>query len=262
MQVGISTIEVTDICKSFVKKNGQALDVLSNVSFEVPEAAVVCIVGPNGCGKTTLLRLIAGLIPPDRGIVRIMGKRVSGPDNHLAIVFQEFSLLPWRTVGANISLGLELRRIPEVERMRRVSEYGAMLRLEGFLDYFPHQLSAGMKQRVGLARALAVEPKILLMDEPFGAVDAISRERLQKEVLEIVKTTNKTMLFVTHSVDEALLLGNTVLMMSARPGRIERAFNIVLPEPRWKVNIHNDPRFGEYREQMWDLLSKQVKNHA
>ena len=250
-------LEVRQLSKVFFEQNDPrrpGLVALHNVSFSVRNKEFVCLLGPSGCGKTTLIRIIAGLIRADRGEIRVNGKAVSAPGRDRCMVFQQFGLLPWRTVLGNVEFGLEIEGIARAERQRIAGEYLALVGLSGFENYYPHQISGGMQQRVGIARALSKKPDILLMDEPFGAVDAQTREQLQEELLKIWNKTDTTVIFVTHSIDESIYLSDRVIIMQSRPGRIKEEVQVDLPRPRWEGDVKADPRFAALRAQVRELL--------
>ena len=223
---------------------------LEDISIEVKPAEFLCIIGPSGCGKTTLLRMVAGLDHPNSGEIILDGKEVKGPSPDRGMVFQEFSLFPWRTVIKNVTFGLEIQGIDRGEQYKIAKEYIELVGLKGFENRYPYELSGGMKQRVAIARALATNPAILLMDEPFGSVDAQTRNILQEELLEIWKRTKKTVLFVTHSVDEAVYLADRVAVMSARPGCLVKCLDIDIPRPRKRTSME----VNEFREKLLMLL--------
>ena len=223
-----------------------------DLTLEVHENEILCILGPSGCGKTTLLKIIDGLMPADAGEVQIDGARVQGPRPTVAMVFQHFGLFPWKTVKENIGYGLRVQGRPAAEIEAAVKKYVKMVSLEGFEQAYPYQLSGGMQQRSGLARALAINPKILLMDEPFGAVDAQTREILQDEMLRIWEVEKKTMVFITHSIDEAILLGDRVVVMSPRPGRIVEIIDIDLRRPRRLDKL--PAAFNDYAGRIRDIF--------
>jgi NitT/TauT family transport system ATP-binding protein len=255
-----SMLEIRNLTKVFQgdpKTAGEELVVLDNVSFTVPRNQFVCLLGPSGCGKTTLLRIVVGLNDADGGEVRVDGAAVKGPGQDRCMVFQNYGLLPWRTVRANAEFGLEIRGEPTGQRrgvsQRAIDKVG----LQGFERHYPHQLSGGMQQRTGLARALSKDPKILLMDEPFAAVDMQTRELLQEELLRIWNTTETTVLFVTHSVEEAVYLGDRVIVMAARPGRIRADVVIDLPRPRYATDVKSSPRFGELCGRLREMLREE-----
>ena len=198
----------------------ESLIALQNVSLDIPAAKLTAILGPSGCGKTTLLKVIAGLIKPTSGTVKVRGKKIEGPGPDRALVFQDFALLPWATVLQNVGFGLRARGIPKKEREETSLHYIKEVGLLGFEDKYPHQLSGGMRQRTGLARALTINSDILLMDEPFSAVDEQMRRKLQEDLLNLLKVQNKTVIFVTHSIEEAVYLADQVVILSGRPGSI------------------------------------------
>ena len=208
------------------------LPVLRRVSFTVRDGEIVSLIGESGCGKTTLLRLVQGLIRRDAGDIRVDGKPVSEPGRDRGFVFQQASLLPWRSARANVEFGLELQGVPRAKRAERASALLKLVGLEQAAEQFPHQLSGGMQQRVGLARALAIDPAILLMDEPFSALDVATRETLQDELIRIRRETGKTILFVTHDIDEAVYLADRIIALGGKPGEVRAAREITLPHPR------------------------------
>src|ERR1700753_2114426 len=217
-------IEGRNVNLTFRPPNRGPVRALSNFDIAIEEGEFLSIVGPSGCGKSTFLNVLLGLVRPDSGDVRMAGKPIAGPGSDRAMVFQEFGLLPWRTVQANVELGLELKGIRAEERRKVAEPLIQMVGLVGFQGHFPHELSGGMKQRVGLARALATDPDVLLMDEPFAALDAQTRDLMQAELLRIWREARKTVLFVTHQIDEAIYLSDRVMVMSKRPGRAKKIF--------------------------------------
>jgi NitT/TauT family transport system ATP-binding protein len=230
-------------------RSARFVQVLKNISFEMREGEILSVVGLSGCGKTTLLRIIGGLLDPDSGSVRVNGRQVSGPGHDRAIVFQQPSLLPWRTALRNVRFGLELKHTSAAVSTPRAREALELVGLRDYERYYPKQLSGGMQQRVGIARALAVEPEILLMDEPFSALDAQTREGLQAELLELQATTRKTIMFVTHDLDEAVYLSNRVLVLLPHPGRVHTVIDVELPAPRGAVlDVKSDPAFIRARD--------------
>jgi NitT/TauT family transport system ATP-binding protein len=232
---------------------------LQDVSFDVRPGEFVSLVGPSGCGKTTLLRIINGLITPEEGTVTVMGGRPEpGPD--LAMVFQSARLLPWRTVSGNIEFALAMRGHHKAERRQRALALLGAVGLRDFADAFPHQLSGGMQQRVGLARALAVEPKVLLMDEPFAALDAMTREVLRKELLQMWARRRMAIVFVTHDIDEAVYLSQRVVLLRPRPGRIDEVVEVNLPEPRWEHDPRPTPQFTALRNHLWDRIHAMARD--
>jgi NitT/TauT family transport system ATP-binding protein len=233
-----------------------AQQVLHDVSFSIAEHEFVCIVGPSGCGKTTLLRALAGLTAVAAGRALFRGEEVRGPQTALAVVFQDYgrALLPWRTVAGNVALALEARGIPASEHAGRIAPLLAKLRLAEHADKFPAQLSGGMQQRLQIARCLAQEPQVLLMDEPFGSLDAITRQELQDEVARLAKDERRTVLFVTHDLEEAIYLGDRVIALAASPGRIAEIVEIELPRPRQQLATRENARFLQYRHRLYRHL--------
>jgi NitT/TauT family transport system ATP-binding protein len=250
-------LEVRQLSKVFFEENDSrkpGLVALYNISLAIRKNEFVSLLGPSGCGKTTLIRIIAGLLPADCGEVLVNGQAVTVPGRDRCMVFQQFGLLPWRTVLSNVEFGLEIEGVPKHERSAVAGQYLELVGLKGFEHYYPHQISGGMQQRVGIARALSKKPDILLMDEPFGAVDAQTREQLQEELLKIWSRTDTTVVFVTHSIDEALYLSDRVVVMQARPGRIKEEVSVDLPRPRWEGDVKADPRFAQLRSQLRESL--------
>lgn len=245
-----SLIRVEQASKRFA--NG--FQVLDGLDLAVREGEALCILGPSGCGKTTLLRALHGLISLDSGCIQVAGETVRRPRRDVAMVFQHFGLFPWKTVVQNVAYGVELAGLAEAERRERVARYVQMVGLQGFERSYPHELSGGMKQRVGLARALALEPRVLLMDEPFGALDAQTREQLQDELLRIWEHFDRTMVFITHSIEEAIALGDRVAVLSPRPARIRELVEVAIPRPRTVERVIEHPSFVELRERCWRLL--------
>ena len=224
-------IECLDVGKTYQGRNG-AVEALRGVSLSCAEGEFVCLLGLSGCGKSTLLQMIAGLETPSTGQIIVAGRELDGPSPATSIVFQDHGLFPWMSVQANVEFNMKARGVPAAERRAIASQFIEMTGLTGFGDRYPHELSGGMRQRVGIARALTTRPKALLMDEPFGALDAQTRGKLQDELLEIWEKQKTTVLFVTHSIDEALLLADRILVFSPRPGRIAADIKVDLPRPR------------------------------
>lgn len=231
-------------------------EILGKTSFSVADNEFVCLVGPSGCGKTTLLRVMAGLMSPSTGVVSFDGRKVSAPTIDIAFVFQDYgrALLQWRTVAENIALALEVRAIPKSERQERVDGLLEKMRLAAHSQKYPSQLSGGMQQRVQIARCLAQEPRVLLMDEPFGALDAITRQELQDELLRLSSEEGRSILFVTHDIEEAIYLSNRVIALTPNPGHIAEIVDIDLPYPRNQLSTRDDPRFLEYRTWLYKHL--------
>jgi NitT/TauT family transport system ATP-binding protein len=241
-----------------VGKRYGPLQVFRNIELAVGDREIVTIVGPSGCGKTTLLRCIDGLIPYEDGEILIEGERVTEPRAGVAMVFQHFGLFPWKTVYDNVAYGLRIRGEPAERIAAAVPEYVNMVGLSGFERHYPYQLSGGMQQRCGLARALAVEPSVLLMDEPFAAVDAQTREILQFELLRIWEQRPTTMVFVTHSIEEAVLMGDRVVILKGRPSGVHEVVDVGLPHPRGRATLAERP-FAEVREHVWSALMDEAR---
>jgi NitT/TauT family transport system ATP-binding protein len=229
-----------------------------NVDLQIRNQEVLCVVGPSGCGKTTLLRCIGGLLAPSSGQVLIDGQAVDCPREGVAIVFQHFGLLPWKSVMDNVAFGLRIAGAPRAVITERLDHYIQLVGLAGFETHYPYQLSGGMQQRVGLARALAIDPEILLMDEPFASVDAQTREVLQEELLQLHERERKTMIFITHSIDEAIILGDRVAVMASRPGRIKEILTVDFARPRDPAAVRAQSRYTELRNHIWEELRPSV----
>ena len=243
--------------RALAKRYG-SFEVFRDVEFDVGGREVVAIVGPSGCGKTTLLRCIDGLLPADAGEIWVDAQRIASPIAGVAMVFQHFGLFPWKTVYDNVAYGLRMAGAPRDEIARRVPHFIGLVGLSGFEKAYPYQMSGGMQQRCGLARALAIEPTVLLMDEPFAAVDAQTREILQFELLRIWEQKPTSMVFVTHSIEEAVLMGDRVFVLKGRPSRIAETIAIDLPRPRTRATLRL-PRFAELREQVWGTLMSEAR---
>jgi NitT/TauT family transport system ATP-binding protein len=239
-------------------KSYGVLEVFRGIDFELGEREIVTIVGPSGCGKTTLLRCIDGLLPVDAGEIWCGNERVTEPIAGMAMVFQHFGLFPWKTVSDNVAYGLRMAGASAAELAERVPHFIKLVGLAGFENAYPYQMSGGMQQRCGLARALAVEPDVLLMDEPFAAVDAQTREILQFELLRIWETRPTSMIFVTHSIEEAVLMGDRVFVLKGRPSSIEKIVEVDLPHPRTRETL-KQARFAELRELVWNTLMKEAR---
>lgn len=252
-------LSVRNVKKTFRVRNGKEtslLNVLGGINFDVHQGEIVSLIGESGCGKTTLLRIIQGLIKLDSGAIMVDGVAATKPGRDRGFVFQQASLLPWRTARKNVELGLELQGVPKAQRAEKAAELLELVGLSHAADQYPHQLSGGMQQRVGLARALAIEPAILLMDEPFSALDAQTREVLQAELMRIHAQTAKTTLFVTHDLDEAIYLSDRVVVLAARPGRVKKIIDIPFAHPRPELPLlRGDPVFQEIRNEIWSLIS-------
>lgn len=256
-------VHVENVEKSFRQPGSdKELKVLGPVTLQVPSGTFVTIVGPSGCGKSTLLKMLAGFEKLSAGTLSIGGKPVGAPTPTVGMVFQEYALLPWKTAQENIELGLKYRGVPPRERKPIVAQYVELVGLKGFEVHYPHELSGGMRQRCALARTLASDPAVLLMDEPFGALDAQTREVLQEQLLRIwgeaqLQTSRKTVLFVTHSIDEAILLSDRIVIMTARPGRILNVFENPLERPR-PSDIKAHGEFARIRQKLWDQIREET----
>ena len=234
---------------------------LQDVDLQVMEGEFVSIVGPSGCGKTTFLSVVDGLIPATAGTITVDGRPVNKPGPDRAMVFQDASLLPWRSVLKNVVYGLECQKVGAREARERAMYFIDMVGLSGFEQHYPHELSAGMQQRVNLARALVMDPQILLMDEPFAALDAQTRELMQEELLQIWLKAKKTVLFITHQIDEAIFLSDRVAVFTARPGRVKKILRIDLERPR-KLALKRNPRFHEIEDEVWTLIQEEVRRDS
>ena len=244
-----------NICKSHFDPNtGDQAEALDSVSITVDDHEFVSVIGPSGCGKSTLLRIVAGLDQPNSGEISVAGRRVFRPGADRGMVFQEYALFPWKTTQANVEFGLLLKGVGREERAEIAGRFIELVGLKGSEQKYPHQLSGGMRQRAAVARAMANNPKILLMDEPFAAVDAMTRQRLQEELTAISATERTTVLFVTHAIEEAVFLSDRVVVLSGRPGRVIADMKIELDRPRRWDDLARDPRFTEYSAQLTRLL--------
>jgi NitT/TauT family transport system ATP-binding protein len=247
-------LEAHDVMLDYAQpRTGDRLRALDGVTLAVAEGEFVSIVGPSGCGKTTFLSVVDGLVPATAGRILVDGVAVTRPGSDRAVVFQDASLLPWRTVLGNVRYGLECLRVARREARERAAHFVALVGLAGFEHSYPHELSGGMQQRVNLARALVMDPKILLMDEPFAALDAQTREAMQEELLRIWKAAGKTVLFVTHQIDEAIFLSDRVIVFSARPGRVRASVAVDIERPR-ALRLKREPRFHALEDRIWTLI--------
>ena len=250
-------VVIDRVSKAYTDRAGRSVEALAEVTFTVEAEEFVALLGPSGCGKSTLLNVIAGLLAPSAGHVWFDGDRPSGPVV-AAMVFQEFALFPWRTVQKNVEFGLEEAGVPAAERARRARQHIELTGLAGFETRYPHQLSGGMRQRVGIARALAVAPAVLLMDEPFSALDAQTRQLMQEELLGLWERTRKTILYVTHNIQEAVYMADRVVVLSRRPGQVLAEVKIELERPRTEAML-GEPAFVQAVDRIWQLIKAQAR---
>lgn len=255
----VAKIYAEHVYKEFENRaSDEPIEVLQDINLTVSAGEFLTVVGPSGCGKTTLLRIFAGLIPQTQGQVLHDGQPVNGPQPSVGFVFQSDNLMPWRTVWDNIALGPELRGESRKAYGPRIEQLLELVGLAGFPRYYPHQLSGGMRQRVNLARALAIQPDVLLMDEPFAALDAQTRDIMQEELLRIWQTTGTTVIFITHQIDEAIFLADRVLILAARPGRVQEMLDVDIARPR-SLEIKRSRRFTELADHVWHGIERQVR---
>ena len=248
-------LKIDNVYKEYQGRNGKTI-ALNGVSLDIKENEFICVVGPSGCGKSTLLNIIAGLLEPTSGTVTLDGKVIEGTGVERGVVFQQYALFPWRTVLKNVMFPLEMKKVPKAEAEAIARKYIKSVGLEGFEKSYPKELSGGMKQRVAIARAYAANPEVLLLDEPFGALDAQTRVQLQSELLETWEKEKKTCFFITHDVEEAIILANKVIIMSARPGRIKKVVDIDLPYPRTQEMKMEKP-FLDLKAYIWGEVYKE-----
>ena len=246
----MTKLKIDNVVKEYNGNKGKTV-ALNGVSLDIKENEFICVVGPSGCGKSTILNIIAGLLEPTSGAVYLDGEKIEGTGVERGVVFQGYALFPWRTVLKNVMFGLEMKRVPKAQAEEIAKKYIKAVGLEGFEHAYPKELSGGMRQRVAIARAYAADPEVLLLDEPFGALDAQTRVQLQSELLNTWEHEKKTCFFITHDVDEAIILAQRVIIMSARPGRIKRIVDIDIPYPRTQAT-KTDPRFLELKTEIWN----------
>lgn len=258
----MARIEIRGLTHRYTDTTGNVITAVDDVSLDIATGRFMTIVGPSGCGKTTLLNIVAGFIPASRGSVRLDDVPITEPGSERGVVFQSFALFDWLTVRQNIEFGPRMGGIDPQDRAERVSKYLALIGLRKFADRYPYELSGGMKQRVAIARALANDPDILLMDEPFAALDAQTRELMQEELLRIWEATKKTVLFITHSIEEAVYLSSDVAVMTYRPGKLKRLFDVSLPYPRSDYNIRTSPEFLKLKLAIHELVREEITRHA
>ena len=248
----LTKLKIDNVYKEYQGRNGKTI-ALNGVNLDIKENEFICVVGPSGCGKSTLLNIIAGLLEPTSGTVTLDGKVIEGTGVERGVVFQQYALFPWRTGLKNVMFPLEMKKVPKDEAEAIARKYIKSVGLEGFEKSYPKELSGGMKQRVAIARAYAANPEVLLLDEPFGALDAQTRVQLQTELLETWEKEKKTCYFITHDVDEAIILAQRVIIMSARPGRIKKIVDIDIPYPRTQAT-KTEPRFLELKSEIWNQV--------
>ena len=257
-EAGQGMIEIKGLSKDFlVKPGGPSLEVLRDISFSIDKGEIISLIGPSGCGKTTLLYIIAGFMPFNAGSVTHHGRPILGPSPDRTVIFQDYGLFPWMTASDNIAFGLKAKNIRGGSRRRIVQDLIDMVHLKGFEDKYPHELSGGMKQRVGIARALAPGPEFVLMDEPFASLDALTRDIMQEEILNIWEKNKKGMLLITHNIEEAVFLSDKVLVMTALPGQVKKTFDIPLPRPRTR-DLKRAGVFIDLKNSISDLLRGEV----
>ena len=253
-------IDIESVDKSFVTISGAKIDAIKGLSFGVKESEFVTIVGPSGCGKSTLLRLIAGLITPSKGTITIGGQKVKGPAKKLGFVFQKPILFDWYKVLDNVLVPVDFAGLQKKDYITDAKTLLQLVELEGFEDKYPRELSGGMQQRVAIARALILDPDLLIMDEPFGALDALTRDTLNLELLRIWENKKKTVVFVTHDIQEAILLADRVIVFSDRPAKVTADIHIDLPRPR-TIEVKSNKRFGEYAVEVYNLIAKKLNRN-
>lgn len=248
------------VTKAFETGRGSRLVAVEDLSIDVEEGEFVCLLGASGCGKSTMLNMFAGFTQPTDGEVRLRGAPITGIEPRCGMVFQSYALFPWKTVRANVEFGLKVRGVPRDARRERAQGFIDMVKLTGFEKHYPAELSGGMQQRVTFARLLATDPEVLLMDEPFAALDAMTRQVMQEELLRIHEASRKTTVFITHSIDEALILSTRIVVMSARPGRVKAVLVNDLPSPR-HVSVQLSPDYARLKKEIWDLVESEVRHH-
>ncbi|EDP62381.1 ABC transporter ATP-binding protein [alpha proteobacterium BAL199] len=248
------------VTKVFAAGRGDPVVAVDDLSVDINEGEFVCLLGASGCGKSTMLNMFAGFTQPTNGTVCLRGTPITSIEPRCGMVFQSYALFPWKTVRGNVEFGLKVRRVSKDVRRERAQQFIDMVKLTGFEDHYPTELSGGMQQRVTLARLLANDPEVLLMDEPFAALDAMTRQVMQEELLRIHDANRKTTVFITHSIDEALILSNRIVVMSARPGRVKAILPNDLPSPR-HVDVQLSPEYADLKRQIWQLVESEVRHH-
>ncbi len=248
------------VAKRFAVGRGPALTAVEGFSLDVREGELLCLLGASGCGKSTMLNLFAGFMAPSAGQLLLRGRAIAGIEPRCGVVFQSYALFPWKTVRGNVEFGPKMRGLGRAERRAIAARCIALVKLEGFEDHYPAELSGGMQQRVTLARILAADPEVLLMDEPFAALDAMTRQIMQGELLRLHAESRKTIVFVTHSIDEALILADRIVVMSARPGRVKSVLINRLASPR-HVTVQLSPEFAQLKAEIWSQVEEEVHRH-
>ncbi len=248
------------VTKTFAAGRGGDVVAVEDLSLNVEEGELLCLLGASGCGKTTILNMFAGFVPPTAGEISLRGRPITGIEPRCGVVFQSYALFPWKTVRGNVEFGLKMRGVKLAERRRRATGFIEMVRLTGFEEHYPVELSGGMQQRVTLARILAADPEVLLMDEPFAALDAMTRQVMQEELLRIHAESRKTIVFITHSIDEALILADRIVVLSARPGRVKAVLPNRLPTPR-SVAVQLSPDYAALKARVWGEVEAEVRRH-
>jgi NitT/TauT family transport system ATP-binding protein len=252
-----AVLSAEHVTKEYAIGGRQRLVAIQDLSLMVDEGEFVCILGASGCGKSTLLNIFAGFIPASSGRVLLRGQPIAGIEPRCGMVFQSYALFPWKTVRGNVEFGLKMQGVAASDRRRRAERFIELVKLTGFEDRYPGELSGGMQQRVSLARVFAADPEVLLMDEPFGALDAMTRQVLQEELLRIHEHNQKTTLFITHNLDEALILADRIIVMSARPGRVKAELRNTLPRPR-HVDIQLSPDYARLKSTLWSEVEQEL----
>ena len=247
--------------KIFTARGADSVVAIQDLSLTIDEGEFVCLLGASGCGKTTMLNIFAGFTQPTSGRVTLRGRPILKIEPRCGMVFQSYALFPWRTVLGNVEFGLQMQGVAAAERRRRAERFIEMVHLKGFERHYPSELSGGMQQRVSLARVLAADPDVLLMDEPFAALDAMTRQTMQDELLTIQEASRKTVVFITHSIDEALILADRIVIMSARPGRVKTILANTLPRPR-RADVQLSPAYAALKAEVWSLVQAEVLGHA
>ncbi len=253
-------LSARQVTKVFHAGRGPDVVAVDRLSLDIAEGELVCLLGASGCGKSTMLNMFAGFEQPTSGEVLLRGRPITSIEPRCGMVFQSYALFPWKTVRGNVEFGLKMRGVGRQERRQRAQTFIDMVKLTGFEDHYPPELSGGMQQRVTLARLLAADPEVLLMDEPFAALDAMTRQVMQEELLRIHEASRKTIVFITHSIDEALILSTRIVVMSARPGRVKAVIANPLPSPR-SVTVQLSPAYAELKADIWALVENEVRQH-